>query len=338
MRCRVQVVGNVAHTLQVVTGFVMLHRRGSADVSFDVAPAAGEGAAVVTATVNGRVRVVYDMVDNATLVGDRDADAYFKRSYDPARHGDANVHPFGLNYGVTCDARVFDLMANAHRAHRRVGDGAGASVCQHRVMAVEEFEAAPHVGERPTVLFMTRLWDPCGEPGEGDNWRTEENRYGRDRLNAMRLACLEALADGFGERFVGGLRDTPYARRRAPDLVLDPEQTSRPRFVRAVHAAAIGISTRGLEGSNPWKLAEYCAASRAVVSEALAYEVPGLVPRLHYLDFRTPEECCARVQHLLDSPAAIVRMQVANQGFYRAFVRPDAVVERSLRISTGNLT
>jgi hypothetical protein len=54
----------------------------------------------------------------------------------------------------------------------------------------------------------------------------------------------------------------------------------------------ICVATTGLHGSIEWKMAEYIAVSKAIVSEELNYSVSADFARgKNCLDFTTPEEC-----------------------------------------------
>jgi hypothetical protein len=49
----------------------------------------------------------------------------------------------------------------------------------------------------------------------------------------------------------------------------------------------------GLYESNGWKLGEYVAGSKAIVSEHLHYDAPGnFSPEQNYLEFNSADEMC----------------------------------------------
>ena len=94
----------------------------------------------------------------------------------------------------------------------------------------------------------------------------------------------------------------------------------------------VGVATSGLRGSNSWKLGEYVAASRAVVSETLYQEVPGgFEPGRNFVVFETPQECAEAVEGLLADSCRRRRMMEANREYYRRSLRPDALVWNTLQ-------
>ena len=61
-------------------------------------------------------------------------------------------------------------------------------------------------------------------------------------------------------------------------------------FLNIVKSSDICIATTGLHKSIGWKFGEYIAASRAIITEPLYYEIPGELKRgSNYLEFRNVE-------------------------------------------------
>jgi ribosomal protein S18 acetylase RimI-like enzyme len=130
----------------------------------------------------------------------------------------------------------------------------------------------------PKVLLLTRVWDHRKMSGaKAEQW---------ERLNGLRAACIRALSVEFGPQFVGGLAPTPSALRDFPDLVVDASTTRRSAYLGTMKSSRVCVATAGLRDSNGFRLAEYTAASRAIVSEPLSFEVPGpFGAGTHYLPF-----------------------------------------------------
>ena len=319
LSCVLTVPARATHNNQIVTGYALLQRAGIVDLAVRSAPnqmARFPAAAVVEATIDGKLVVAYDLldgynVDPAALERYRAGiDVYFKRSYDPRRHrpGDG-VYPLGLNYPVT----------TRHSYFWRARD-----LWRRPVDRVEQFEDIPRRTTDPRVVFTVGAWDP-------DEARDQATAADREQINSMRAACIRLLRRELGERFFGGMIATPYARRAFPDLVLDQSRTTRRAFLRLLHQFDIGIATTGLHGSTGWKLAEYMAAARGIVTEPLRYQVPGdLEAGRNYLTFTDPEHCVAGVDTLLEDPDALYRMRIANYEYYHRFLRPDRLVLNSL--------
>jgi hypothetical protein len=92
----------------------------------------------------------------------------------------------------------------------------------------------------------------------------------------------------------------------------------------------------GLHQSIGWKFAEYVAASKAIVSETLHYDVPGAFGEgRNYLSFRTPEECVEAVSRLIRDDRLRQMIMRNNWNYYRRHVRPDRLVLGSLMAAAG---
>jgi hypothetical protein len=185
-------------------------------------------------------------------------------------------------------------------------------------------------GQPQRVLLMAGLWDPDEIPAEAPLQRAE-----REAMNRMRVDCIRALRRAFGSRFHGGVRPDGFARRFAPDVMLrSPRDGSRREFLRRVREHTVCVTSAGLHGSNGWRLAEYVAFSRAIVSEPLRYIVAGdLVAERNYLEYTTPDECVARVAWLFDRPDAREEMARRNWEHYAHWQRPDRIAARIVALT-----
>lgn len=346
VKCSVRVAGNAQHVYQVVTGFAMLGERREVDVSFDVVPATEAPVPslnVLTATIDGR-RVAYDMLDGYRNIPRpemerllSEVDCYFKRSFSERHNAELQqgdrIHPFGLSYVVTCRASVFRTMRLRDPLRQKASRAAKAIMGRSAYPRVRAFEAPPQVRDDPKVVFMTRVYDPSGEPGEDPQALLHGNAGPeREQINEMRAGCVRALREAFGPSFSGGLAPTAYGTARYPDCVSDAAALPRTQYLRAAKKADVGIATMGLHESNQWKLAEYVAASRAIVSERLRYQVPGFSQPQNYLEFETPEECVERTADLLGSRDRRLAMMRENARHYEAYVRPDSAVARTIEV------
>jgi hypothetical protein len=336
--CRLEVPYTSEHTYQVIGGLVLLARAGVIALDLALVPRRdGLGSPhLLTALLDGEIRVTYDMHDGYNLepsafAGELDhSDLYFKRSFDARRHaglpGAERIHPYGLNYGVTTRHPIFRRLewAAAERSARAIAKWA---LGRDR-LAVEDFEEPPGPprGE-PRVVFITRAWDP----GE----RSPPEAEARESMNALRAGCVRALRSELGPRAVAGLAPTAYALERYPDCV---SKTWLPRrsSIRQLREADVGVATAGLFGSNGWTLAESVAAARGIVTEKLAYETTGgFASGDNYLEFASPDECVERTVELLENPERLSLMKAANHAHYQAYVRPDQLVLNTLRIALG---
>jgi hypothetical protein len=332
---------------QIFTGFALLRRRGLLDVKLRKTKGnwLGLGGAAVSARV-GDHQIVYDMRDQPRTNPDAIewSTHYFKRSFQRGwvtGVGSEKVLPLGFSYAVyACDDWRFQRMvaavlcgsASIKVAGRAIVDlsetlsrlaqrPAGRHACQ-----LDLTESSPSTHETPRVLLLTRTWDPASvshDPSLADAWSA---------MNRMRVECIRALRMEFGEALIGGLAATQDAIRDYPDcVVLDPHVTRKLHYLELMRESDVCIATRGLAGSNGWRLGEYVAASRAVVSEVLECEVPGgFAPGRNYMAFTDPGSCVEQTLALMNDSDRRRSMMEANQAYYQAYLRPDAVVLNSL--------
>ena len=176
-------------------------------------------------------------------------------------------------------------------------------------------------------MFQARMWNPRGESTQTAPSEVQERRHA---LNELRANCVRLLRR-LGPRVTAGIQATPYALATYPDLISGRSATSKRKYLERMHATDICVATLGLGDSNGWKLGEYVAASRAIVTERLRYQVPGgFVAKTNYLAFSTGQECAEHVATLMSDPEATHAMQCANYAYYKGWVRPDQLVLRTL--------
>jgi hypothetical protein len=342
------------HLGQVTTGFCELAYAGVVDLAFATQePAPAQGKALIEATIEGR-HVVYDTRDGNNLFQndsydgenfDRELDTlsmYFKRSYDPPHYATLrNAHkirPLGLNYRVSSRHNTVDRGTHPFDPRQLVKgvierNRLAASVLKlegGRAVWVENFEHPPEPDKQPAVLFMARLWDPYGE-------QDADARQQRVVINETRVACVRALRESFGPRFVGGLAANDYAKKLAPDCLLPSVKASdKRRYLDRVRSASICVATTGLHDSIGWKMAEYVAASKAIVSEPLLRALPGsFSPGLNYLEFTSPDELVLSIERLLADSELRSEMMCANRNYYESWVRPSSLILNTIETVLG---
>ncbi len=319
-----------SHCDQIVTGFLMLQERLGKDrflLEFERVSGHPDAAIPLAEARIGNASVFYDLEDcywtyprmRELLDG---CTAYFKRSFSEEENRkrfspeqSAKLLPLGLNYPV----QYRRLLPDAELLY-------GRRIRPWRSLVPADVEAVPSRWEPKLqrVCFYTRLWDPeeVGEP-----YREHFRQVSESRIRLIRL-----LRERFPRNFSGGLEDSAYARRTAPDLVLPRWATPRRIYLSRMKRADIVVTSTGLHGSTGWKFGEYVAASRAIVSEPLEYRLPGkFAEGTHYLAYRTEEECADRVQCLLEEPQRRYSLQEACRQYYLEYLRPDRLIENSLR-------
>jgi hypothetical protein len=189
---------------------------------------------------------------------------------------------------------------------------------------VSEIASASSLGE-PAVLFLCRTW-------EADSNIAPAKALERQQLNETRAQCIIALRKEFGSRCLAGFVRSPHALEHFPHAAVDGGLTTERRsYLKIVRSIPICIATLGLHQSTPWKLGEYVANSRAIVSEQLQHDVPEFHVDENYLQFRDAAECVATVGALMESRVARDTMAAANRDYYERRLKPDRLVLNALQ-------
>ena len=328
------VPSTVYHCSQIITGFLILKNQGwdvemedkskeALNPFFDLP--------VVLAQYRGKT-LVYDLWDgyqnpDGMKTALKAADIYFKRSFSATKNKElfpeyaGKMYPLGFNYHVTCKENPI----NEPLWKALIKPLTGRT--PERFFVPETFEAEPEMpmGE-PKVLFLAQLWEE-DEPGLPLEIVAE-----RQYINKMRLEILYGLRREFGKNFIGGLVSSDLSLQRAKDLVLPREKTERRAYLGLVHSADICIGTMGLYESIGWKTAEYIAASKAIVNERFRYQVTGdFSEGKNYLPFTDAQGCIQAVKALAADADAIYAMKCANHDYYLNYLKPEVLVENSLK-------
>jgi hypothetical protein len=189
-----------------------------------------------------------------------------------------------------------------------------------------QMQLAPDCEAAANVLFLVAAYDPYDDPA-----RSREKVDDRIFINETRARCIRMLKEALGPRFTGGFGRSSFTLKSYPDLVAPPESTSQSGYLRILRSSAICVASTGLHGSTGWKLAEYVAFAKAVLSEPLVYDLPGsFAGGSNYIEFTSPEECVAGAIRLIAEPDLRRRIMRNNAAYYRDYLQPDALVRNAL--------
>ena len=188
------------------------------------------------------------------------------------------------------------------------------------------------------IIFMTRLWDPDevnpNEPGISEDI-SEYRKYMIDErhyINRERIQIVKELQKQYGKQFFGGIYQNKVAEKLCPELILDRSDVRKKAYLDRMKQSDICIGSMGLHQSTGWKTGEYIAAARAIVAEKLVYEVPGdFEEGKNYIPFTSSTECIEAVDRLYHDPEAIYRMKLANEQYYRQYLRPEQQITNALQ-------
>ncbi|QWU14349.1 hypothetical protein SAMN04487895_101652 [Paenibacillus sophorae] len=319
------------HLHQIITGYKMLADQRLINLDVEISDSCI--LSIIEVVVNGSIRIAYDMADGYHFDLDRvqkvieRSNFVFKRSFNENEHSHYDfakkVRPLGLNYFVTTKNNIMDKTYKnfSERMNWCIKEAMGKNY--HQQFYVDRFEHDPKEPiNKPRILFMARTWGIDEAPGlEQDEFR---------HINDTRATCIRMLRKEFGEDFTGGFSTRKEALELYSDCVLDDSATKKENYIRLVRDSDICISTIGLHKSNGWKLAEYVAASKAIVAEKLYYYVPSFYNNQHYLEFNNPLECVEQVRKLYKDKELLMEIKKSNHEYYKNYLRPDKLVLNTL--------
>ncbi len=238
-------------------------------------------------------------------------DVYAKRNLN-ARHVSAlqqKIIPLGLNWACRSRRSMAAALTAIAPTLPRASKGRLREI--YRYLATPHWKAFEQDPRQPvdrTILFQTRVWEAREAPGE----------YG---INDQRIGLLRALKKEFKHRVVGGVVPTPFAFSFCPDLVTNLP-CRQPQYVRWAKKSLIGIYFRSLFDSLAFKMAEYLAASKCIVSEPILNQLPA--PLDFVCTYHSADECLAACERILCDPSLAQAQRQQSWEYYLAQVRPDA--------------
>jgi hypothetical protein len=112
---------------------------------------------------------------------------------------------------------------------------------------------------------------------------------------------------------------SPFARKAYPDLITDLP-CRQPQFIRWAKKPLIGIYFRGLFGSIGFKMAEYLAASKCIVSEPI--DITLAYPLDQISVYRSNDECIAACDRLLSDRSLAEYHRRQPWSYYETYVSP----------------
>ncbi len=350
--CRLSYHSTSPHLQQLYTGFWMLHvggfirlsqqlRRTPCRYASDAPHLKNAGHAHLDALLDERLRLHFDTHDSVEIAeGELEScDLYFKRSYSaavvdalPAPQKN-KLRPLGLNYEVLPDGvdtfamrrgAALHGMSRATLAAFKTALDTGNHVGFQPRLAV--MQAAPPLDAPPRVLFQTAAYDPYDDPQ-----RARDKIEERALLNETRARCIRGLREALGDHFHGGFIRSSFALERYPDLLLPAQATQQQAYLKTLKSYPIGVATRGLHGSTGWKLAEYVAFARAIMSEEIRDHVPGTFEcGRNYLEYASLEACVNAAVKLIEDRGLRQELMRNNAAYYQSHLRPDCLVRNAL--------
>ena len=344
IKCKLIINSYSPFLQQIYAGFCLLESTGK--ISLEIVKSKyfsteNELKPFVEIVLDGSINIVIDTFDQGHLFEEKKLtikpDYYFKRSYsDEMKIGhrfSEILHPLGLNYFVTdYTDRVMPVSRFIKGKVKRILSVADNLLGTNLAFNcnISEYENPPKLNSDCKILFTTRLWDPDEfknlSPSELEN-RLETNEF--------RAMVIRTLKKNFPDHFLGGVERSAFTEKYYADCQLESNKIfERRNYFSNLRKHDICISTSGLFHANGWKFAEYCAASRAIVTEKVHYSVPGnFLENQNYLVFTDEDSLTNAVSKLIENQEQRFEMMKSNYSYYQNYVRPDKLIENILSVA-----
>lgn len=356
MKCTIFAYSTSPHVSQLYTGFSVLSMNGEISLTQKLSNYSHRGEELMKnleppalnglfVLLNDEKVLFYDTYDGCNLYNDalEVADVYFKRSYLQSAIPESckyRVFPLGLNYELYTGklerhelARVFLRKSVLNKFPNELIKCIAEFSWLSFLPTTMNMYSLPEPNQEPRVLFMARAWDPAGElPG-----LSAERKEERVRINETRARCIELLRKELGRFFHGGFAQTNYAVENFKELLLESASISgKKQYISLLRQHPICIATTGLHGSIGWKMGEYVAFSKSIVSERLNFLVPGEFSKnRNYLEFDTAERCLQQTMKLVEDRQMRLELMENNWSYYRSYLMPDRLIKRTLDIANS---
>ncbi len=341
MKLHCQLIANVDfnHLQQLFTGFYLLKKQGIINAQ-EIIEKRELGLFEEThlkVRINNKINVLYDMHDSKNIRSEclEGIDFYFKRSFSSeyiekfSVNDREKIYPFGFNYQVLTDG--FDsFLLKRTSLYEGFSDKYKIilkSLGINKKGVISDLQAKPNFNIPPKIIFMARAWNPnMVEDKEVSEHIVEINKF--------RSKCIQALRKEFGKNFFGGLMIDEYSKEYFSDVLLpDNSLAIQKNYLNLLKNYPICVTTKGLWDSNGWKLAEYIAFSKAIVSEKIYYQVVGNFEKnSNYLEFCSVDELIQQTVKLYKNKELREQMMQNNYDYYQNYLRPDKIVWNTLEI------
>lgn len=334
---KIYLYSRLPHNRIIVTGFKKLEKNnkisleiienynGSNDVPDD---------RIIEAVVNDNIKIAFDMHDGYCYSDIKideyltRVDYYFKRSFseeeNKKRYSENNqkkIYPLSFDWDVSWFLNPMEWTHGLSDLKVLLKKVTFRNDINYYIKSRKE--------KPNTILFMCRLWATDGS----DEKISENSKKQREQINQMRIEIIRALKEKYGDDFIGGIEDNTTSRKLCPDLILPKNLTIRIAYMRLMRKTSICVASTGLFNSIGWKIAEYVAAGKAIVSEKLNYQLIGDFEKdKNYLEYTNVEECLEAVDKLYNNPDMIGRMKIANKEYFEKYQRPEKQIEYVLNI------
>ena len=286
--------------------------------------------ALIVSEGKRRARLVIDFRDKDSLDPEAHewADIYAKVNCTQGQVTDLGVLPVGPGFGVRpAGARYrFDWPVRAVASHSlRSSDRASAPSLRYQaadwVYAVSRLapitDYVPATSDPGYVFYVASLWSHANCVEETNPWRA-----------AWMCAASSTPGVHFEGGFVGGATDPQW--ERYSDLHLR-DRVSLQQWIERTQRSVAVFNNPAVWGCHGWKLAQFCALGKAIVSTPAAGPLPADLR--HGVDahiVHAPDELSRALCRIREDEDYRQRLEAGARRYWDAHLRPEAVATKLL--------
>lgn len=271
---------------------------------------------------NGQVlkKVIVDFADSSHLdpIAHDWCDAYFKINIDAAiNYQSDKLVSIGPGFGVRIFSPVYALIfafANMIKAYTRIKQAKrflGNYRAQWRRPTIHEYQ--PNIGQDGYVFFVASIWK-------------KEALTNEFRANFIR-ACKKTQLN-----FEGGFAPRSDKLITGFEALTMPTRISMADYISKTKKSMLAFSTPAVLQCHGWKLGEFFALGKVIISTPLTRKLPiNVIDGSHLIFTDGSEQDIAKKIQVLSSDAQLRQMLSDNaRKYYKEHLSPTAVVEQIL--------
>ncbi len=113
--------------------------------------------------------------------------------------------------------------------------------------------------------------------------------------------------------------------------ILTKTRISMKEYLTRTQKSSFVFNTPSVCGCHGWKLGEYLAMGKAIISTPLNNVMPGdFLNGEHFIEVNSNEEIYAAVKHLHNNPDVIEKLKIKSAQYFNQYLSPTAVARRIL--------
>ena len=207
----------------------------------------------------------------------------------------------------------------------------------HYLKAVHDRKIKTFLGNYKRLLNRPFYTDLTPEPGSLDYvffcstlWYNDEYNLNDRNVNARRANFIRACKSIEGIRFEGGF--VPQPGRSSMDLFSDcisPSRYPYQTWLQKTQQSALVFNTPAFWDCHGWKLGEYLALGKAIISTPLSNDLPAQLTHgvnIHFVD-NDIDRMKSAISYIIEHPAYKKRLEQGAIEYWQAYGTPQKSLE-----------